>query len=198
MKQKVDLAIVFGFATIALFFTSQILILNELDYKTSLSFEDEDVIITITGDNAFLSARYGLKNYGKSESYIVSLPFASRPWDINLTFDGLPLDYSWTTMSISPEPETFDTIIFRVELEPDQKGDVLVSYKRNYELVVEEDSSSIVFRYIVGSTKSWGEPLIFAHFEFWLQGNESDTLLESRDYTNWMPTETFLFFEYLL
>ncbi len=198
MKQKVDLAIVFGFATIALFFTSQILIINELNPKTALSFEDEDVIIAITGDNASLLARYGLKNYGELDSYLISLPFASRPWDINLTFNGLPLDYSWTTMMLSSEPETFDTIIFRVELEPGQKGDVLVSYKRNYDLVEEEDSSSIVFRYIVGSTKSWGEPLIFAHFEFWLQENESDTLLESRDYTNWLPTETFLFFEYLL
>jgi len=198
MNKKIDLAIVFGFATIALFFTSQILIINELDHKTGLSFEDEDVIITITGDNAFLSARYGLRNYGNLESYIVSLPFASRPWDINLTFNGLPLDYSWTTTRILPEPETFDAIIFRIELEPNQKGDVLVSYKRNYDLVEEEDSSSIVFRYIVGSTKSWGEPLIFAHFEFWLQGTESDTLLESRDYTDWMPTETYLFFEYML
>ncbi len=198
MKKKVDLGIVFGFVTIALFFTSQLLIINELGFKTGLSFEDEDVIITITGDNAFLSARYGLKNFGELDFYIISLPFASRPWDINLTFNGLPLDYSWITSRISSEPEIFDTILFRVEIEPNQKGDVLVSYKRNYDLVVAEDSSSIVFRYIVGSTKSWGEPLNFAHFEFWLQGNESDTLLESRDYIDWMPTETFLFFEYLL
>lgn len=198
MNKKVNLVIVFGFATIALFFISQLLIINELGSKTSLSFEDEDVIITITGDNAFLSARYGLKNYGNLDSYLISLPFASRPWDINLSFNGLSLDYSWVTSRISPEQEIFDTILFRVEIEPNQEGDVLVSYKRDYDLVVSGDSSSIVFRYIVGSTKSWGEPLNFAHFEFWLQGNESDTLLESRDYTTWMPTETFLFFEYLL
>jgi len=196
MAKKNNLVIVLGFTTIFFILISQILLIDQLSGKNSLSFEDEDVIITLTGDDALFTARYGLKNYGMSNSFVISLPFASRPWDINLTFNGISLEYSWMSSIVPPETEVFDTIIFRVNIEPNQEGDILVSYKRNYSIIIENEITSIIYRYIVGSTRSWNAPLIFAHFEFWLQEGSIKTLLESRDYTNWLPTETFLYFRY--
>ena len=196
MNKNVSIIFITIFSVTILLAFSQIIIITELSQKTGLSFENEDVIITIDGDYAFFTARYGLKNYGNNSAFLISLPFASRPWDINLTFNGEQIEYFWTSSFLPPENELFDAIAFQVLLGPNQEGDVLISYYRNYEIIVEDDAPTILYKYIVGSTRSWNSPLKFAHFEFWLQELDSKTLLDSRDYTNWMPTETFLYFKY--
>lgn len=198
MNKKFTVTIIIFILIIALFATIQILILNEINEKSGLSFTDEDVIITVNSTIGHVYARYGLYNYGELTSYWILLPFASRPWDINLTLDGIPLDYSWTISDVPPEIEKFDTISFKVEVPVGEQSNILVSYYRNYELKEENSEQTIVFRYIVGSTRSWFEPLNFAHFEFWFLENEVKTIIDSRDFYNWMPEETFLYFEYQL
>ncbi|MBN1328369.1 MAG: hypothetical protein JXA54_02740 [Candidatus Heimdallarchaeota archaeon] len=176
----------------ALTFTS--LFLMKYINNNGLSFIDEDVIITINGTIANFYARYALVNHANIISYTISLPFAMKPWDINLTIRGDSIPYFWTKTKINQESELFDAINFKVAIYTNEKLDVEVSYNRNYETFWEDEIEYGLYRYIVGSTKSWGEPLNFAHFELWKQNNTSKTLLESRDYTNWMPSETFLYF----
>jgi hypothetical protein len=168
------------------------LIFRELTTKSNLSFTDEDVIITINDTIAEFYARYALRNYGEIANYWIVLPFALKPWDVNVSIDNKLLDFSWTKSMVNPEPEIFDAIRFEVDIDFNEKLDVEVQYKRDYEILPENESRG-VFRYIVGSTKSWGKPLNFAHFELW-KIDGSKIMLESRDYYNWMPTETFLYF----
>jgi len=196
VNKKFTVLIIIFVLIIALFTTIQILVLNEISEKSGLSFTDEDVIITVNTTIGYVYARYGLYNYGELTSYWILLPFASKPCDINLTLDGIPIDYSWTLSDVPPEIEKFDTISFKVEVPVGEQSNILVSYYRNYELKEENSKQTIVFRYIVGSTRSWFEPLKFAHFEFWFEENEVKTIIESRDFYNWMPEETFLYFEY--
>jgi len=177
-------------------FTSLFLIKNI--NHSGLSFTDEDVIITINGTIANFYARYALKNYENITSYTISLPFAMKPWNINLTIKGEPITYYWLKTRIDLEPEIFDAIGFKVGIQLNEKLNVEVTYNRNYETFWENGTEHGLYRYIVGSTRSWGEPLDFAHFELWKQNNSSKTLLESRDYTNWMPSETFLYFVFNL
>jgi len=173
-------------------FTSLFLIKNI--NQSGLSFTDEDVIITINGTIANFYARYALENHENISSYTISLPFAMKPWNINLTIKGEPIPYYWIKTRIDSESEIFDAISFKVGIQLNEKLDVEVTYNRNYETFWENETENGLYRYIVGSTRSWGEPLDFAHFELWKQNNLSKTLLESRDYTNWMPAETFLYF----
>ncbi|NHJ38932.1 MAG: hypothetical protein FK731_02785 [Asgard group archaeon] len=168
------------------------LVLRELASKSDLSFTDEDVIITINGSIAEFYARYALRNYGEVTNYMIILPFALKPWDVNVSINNELISYAWTRSMVDPEPEIFDAIRFDVNINYNEKLDVIVQYKRNYEIMPENESKG-VFRYIVGSTKSWSKPLNFAHFELW-KIETSKILLESRDYYNWMPTETFLYF----
>ena len=198
MDKKYIIPIVFAILIIGIFITAEVLIIRNWNRRGSLSFTDEDVIITIDDEDASFYARYGLKNYGDLNSYTISLPFALKPWDINLTLDGEPLEYSWTKSYVDPEPELFDTIFFHIDIEPMESKNVIVTYKRDYEIVQENNSNVILFRYIVGSTRSWGESLDFAHFEFWWEEDSAKTLIEERDYTNWFPEETFLYFKYAI
>ncbi|NHJ84022.1 MAG: hypothetical protein FK734_01085 [Asgard group archaeon] len=164
--------------------------------KNNLSFTDEDVIITINGTLANFHARYALENHDTITSYTITLPFAMKPWDINLTIQGESISYSWTKAQIKDEAEIFDAIRFTVNIQENEKLNVEVTYNRDFETFWENGTEFGLYRYIVGSTKSWGEPLDFAHFELWKQDNSTKELLESRDYTNWMPIETFLYFTF--
>jgi hypothetical protein len=170
------------------------LIFNEFNKKTGLFFTDEDVIISINGTIAEFYARYAIYNSAEFTNYLIRLPFALKPWDIDLYFNDEPLEFYWTSIRVDPEPGLFDAIAFEIIIERYQKLDVEVYYKRNYEEVMVNETTKGLYRYIVGSTKSWGEPLNYAHFELRNISNETDVLLETRDYTDWMPEETFLFF----
>ncbi len=178
--------------------TTQVLIMRELSLKQGLSFTDEDVIITVNETIAKFYARYAIKNYEKTTNYWISLPFALKPWDINLTINDEALDYSWTESYVEPEPIPFDAITFQVEIAEGEKLDIEVSYYRNYESIFENNTQYGLFRYIVGSTRSWDQPLNFAHFELWQEAGSIKTLIETRDYTNWYPSETFLYFYFEL
>ena len=196
MDKKIIFTTIIGILIISSFLVIQFLVINELETKRGLSFTDEDVIITANSTIAQVYARYGMHNYGELTSYWIILPFASRPWGINLTLDNNPLEYSWTTSTVQPETEIFDAITFRVDIPEDEYANIIVSYYRNYEIQEIEGEQKIVFRYIVGSTRSWHEPLNYAHFEFWFKENNEKSLIDSRDYYDWLPEVTFLYFEY--
>lgn len=68
-------------------------------------------------------------------------------------------------VKVYPESEFFDAIIFEVDIDKKEKLDVEVSYFRDYETIVENNTQFGFFRYIVSSTRSWDRPLNFAHFE---------------------------------
>ncbi|NHJ48553.1 MAG: hypothetical protein FK733_12280 [Asgard group archaeon] len=170
------------------------LVFHELNMNRGLSFTDEDVIITINGTIAEFYARYALVNYEEISTYLIRLPFALKPWDIDLYFNNELLNFIWTSIRVDPEPGYFDAIAFEVNIPRYQKLDVEVYYKRNYEEVTVNETLKGLYRYIVGSTRSWGKPLNFAHFELWEVENSTKIPLESRDYTNWLPEETFLYF----
>ncbi|NHJ31887.1 MAG: hypothetical protein FK732_03400 [Asgard group archaeon] len=179
---------------LSLTITLQSLVIFELGKNTGLMFADEDVIITVNETFASFYARYAVKNYEEVTNYRIALPFALKPWDINLTVNDEPIDYTWTYSYVEPESLPFDTIWFNIQIEKNEKLDIEVSYYRDFEVVEENGTQYGLFRYIVGSTKSWGRALDFAHFEFWQEKNSTKTLLETRDYYNWMPEETFLYF----
>ncbi|MHA1211449.1 MAG: hypothetical protein ACTSSH_03215 [Candidatus Heimdallarchaeota archaeon] len=189
------IVIIFSFAFII---GIQTLILNEFEFRSGMSFTDEDVIITINGTIAEFYARYTLQNYSNQSTYSIQLPFALKPWNITLKLDGEPLTYFWTKSQIYPEPEIFDTIVFEVTILEGQKSNIEVTYFRNYEIIHDDSTELGLFRYIVGSTRSWGEPLDFAHFELWQYINSTKTHLETRHYINWLPQETFLYFYFEL
>jgi hypothetical protein len=169
------------------------LILTEFSKKTGLHFTDEDVFIYINDTIAYFYARYALKNYGEITQYRISLPFALKPWNITLLFNEQELVFTWSKIKLESEPMLYDAIYFDVDIAKNQKLDIEVYYQRNYEVVEIDNTTKGLYRYIVGSTRSWGHPLIFAHFEFYKITTEP-VLLEERHYTNWYPKETFLYF----
>lgn len=199
MKKTIETITVFTFSIIFVIIIAQFIFINNLVVYNSLSFENEDVIITVNEENANFYARYGMKNYGKSESYMIILPFALKPWNVSVLIDEETIDFVWTYSYVEPELEIFDAIIFEIEIDEMESKDIEVTYQRDFELITENSSEKIVYRYIVGSTRTWLKPLNYAHFEFWFEseiGNKQ--LVDTRDYSHWMPVETFLIFEYLL
>ncbi len=179
---------------LSLTITLQSLVIFELGKKSGLVFADEDVIITVNETNASFYARYAVKNYDEVTNYWIALPFALKPWDVNLTINNIPSDFYWTITYVDSEPLPFEAIRFKVQIEKNQKLDIEVNYFRNFEIVEENSTEYGLFKYIVGSTRSWSQPLEFAHFEFWQEKASIKTLLETRDFYNWMPEETFLYF----
>lgn len=192
MKRERISFLIIAILIVSSFMLIEGLIFRELSSKSNLLFTDEDVIITINNTIAEFYARYAIRNYGEITNYLIVLPFALKPWDVNISINNQLIDYVWTKTMVNPEPEIFEAIRFKVNIDYNEKLDVEVQYKRNYEILSENESRG-VFRYIVGSTKSWGKPLNFAHFELW-KIKATKILLESRDYYNWMPIETFLYF----
>jgi hypothetical protein len=193
MKREILTISLISVLILSLTITLQSLIIFELGKGQGLAFTDEDVIITVNETKAQFYARYAIKNYEEITNYWISLPFALKPWDINLSINDVPIDYTWTYSYVNPEPDPFDAIRFNVQIEKNEKLDIIVSYYRDFE-IDEENATQGLFRYIVGSTRSWGSALDFAHFEFWQDESSTITLLETRDYYNWLPEETFLFF----
>jgi hypothetical protein len=116
------------------------LIFRELTTKSNLTFTDEDVIITINDTIAEFYARYAIRNYGEITNYLIVLPFALKPWDVNVSIDNELLDFSWTKSMVDPEPEIFDAIRFEVDINYNEKLDVEVHYKRDYEILPENET----------------------------------------------------------
>lgn len=173
---------------------SQTLIFYQLSPTRDLDFCDEDIIITFNGSIANVYARYGLKNRGNKNNYPIILPFASKPWNINLTFGGQQLDYIWTFYTI--EDQKFSAISFQINISKGKSESVYVCYKRSFEIYERDNQTFGRFKYLVGSTQSWGEPLDFAHFEFWKTKNDEKQLLDIFDYENWLPEELYIIYEF--
>lgn len=183
---------------LSLTITLQSLVIFELGNKSGLVFADEDVIIIVNETIARFYARYAVMNYEEVSNYWIALPFALKPWDINLTINNISSDYYWTVSYVDSEPIPFDAIRFKVQIEKNQKLDIEVNYFRNFEIIEENSTEYGLFRYIVGSTRSWSQPLDFAHFEFWQEKDSIKIHLETRDFYNWMPEETFLYFYFTI
>ncbi|MHA1531844.1 MAG: hypothetical protein ACTSR6_07585, partial [Candidatus Heimdallarchaeota archaeon] len=179
---------------LSLTITLQSLVIFELSKKSGLVFADEDVIITVNETIASFYARYAVMNYDEVTNYWIALPFALKPWDISLSINNISSDYYWTISYVDSEPLPFEAIRFKVQIEKNQKLDIVVNYFRNFEIIEENSTEYGLFKYIVGSTRSWSQPLDFAHFEFWQEKASIKTQLETRDFYNWMPEETFLYF----
>ncbi|NHJ84680.1 MAG: hypothetical protein FK734_04415 [Asgard group archaeon] len=194
MRKSYTFFAVMGIIILGATITSEILIVHELSKKSGLIFYDEDIIIYVNSTIAYVEARYGLRNYDELTNYWINLPFALQPWDINITANNQSLDYSWKQIEIHPDYGIFPAIQFNIYVEKSEKIDVLVSYYRNFDIVTVNSSEKGLFRYIVGSTWSWNNPLVYSHFELWQGIGEPQTLLETRTYNNWMPTDFFLYF----
>ena len=180
----------------SLTFTMQIIVINELSQKTGLQFVDEDLIFTINGTIASVNARYAMLNHETNNHFWISLPFAKKPWNVSLSFNGEALGFIWSTMKLLDYPTYFDCIIFQINLEQHVKADVIVTYERLFDVIIEDDTTTGSLEYIVGSTNSWDYPLEFAHFELWQYNDTVLNHLETRDFTNWWPTEMFLTFNF--
>jgi hypothetical protein len=194
MKRNQKIAIVFIVLIFSLTFTMQILVINQFSQKQGLQFVDEDLYFTINGTIASVNARYALLNHETSNQYWISLPFAERPWNVSLSFNGEALGFVWSIMKLPDHPTYFDCIIFRVTIEQYEKADVIVTYERLFDVITMEEPDMGSLKYIVGSTLLWDYPLEFAHFELWQYNNTELNLLETRDFTNWWPDEMFLTF----
>ncbi len=194
MKREILVISLASILILSLTITLQSLVIFELGKKSGLVFADEDVIITVNETIASFYARYAVKNYDEVTNYWIALPFTLKPWDINLTINDVSSDYYWTVSYVDSEPLPFDAIRFKVQIEKNQKLDIKVKYFRNFEIIEENSTEYGLFRYLVGSTRSWSQPLDFAHFEFWQENDSIKTHLETRDFYNWMPEETFLYF----
>ncbi len=194
MKREILVISMASILILSLTITLQSLVIFELSKKSGLVFADEDVIITVNETIASFYARYAVMNYDEVTNYWIALPFALKPWNINLTINNISTDYYWTVSYVDSEPLPFDAIRFKVQIEKNQKLDIEVNYFRNFEIIEENSTEYGLFKYIVGSTKSWSQPLDFAHFEFWQEKDSIKTLLETRDFYTWMPEETFLYF----
>lgn len=194
MKREILVISLASILILSLTITLQSLVIFELSKKSGLVFADEDVIITVNETIASFYARYAVMNYDEVTNYWIALPFALKPWNINLTINNISSDYYWTVSHVDSEPLPFDAIRFKVQIEKNQKLDIEVNYFRNFEIIEENSTEYGLFKYIVGSTKSWSQPLDFAHFEFWQEKDSIKTLLETRDFYTWMPEETFLYF----
>ncbi len=194
MKREILVISLASILILSLTITLQSLVIFELSKKSGLVFADEDVIITVNETIASFYARYAVMNYDEVTNYWIALPFALKPWNINLTINNISTDYYWTVSYVDSEPLPFDAIRFKLQIEKNQKLDIEVSYFRNFEIIEENSTEYGLFKYIVGSTKSWSQPLDFAHFEFWQEKDSIKTLLETRDFYTWMPEETFLYF----
>lgn len=196
MKKEQKIAVSLIVIIFSLTFTTQILVINQLSQKHGLQFVDEDLYFTINGTIASVNARYALLNHETTNKYWISLPFAMKPWNISLSFNGESLGYIWFVTNLPDYPAYFDCIIFQVTIEQYQKADVIVTYERLFDEITTEESDMGSLKYIVGSTLLWYYPLEFAHFELWQYNNTELNLLETRDFTNWWPDEMFLTFTF--
>jgi len=196
MKKNQKIAIALIVVIFSLTFTMQILVINELSQKSGLQFVDEDLIFTVNGTIASVSARYAMLNHETNNNFWISLPFAKKPWNISLSFNGEALGFIWSTMKLPDHSTYFDCIIFQINLEQHVKADVIVTYERLFDVIIEDDTTTGSLKYIVGSTNSWDYPLEFAHFELWQYNDTVLNHLETRDFTNWWPTEMFLTFNF--
>ncbi|MCK5184784.1 MAG: hypothetical protein KAQ95_10795, partial [Candidatus Heimdallarchaeota archaeon] len=179
MKREMLVISLASILILSLTITLQSLVIFELGKKSGLVFADEDVIITVNETNASFYARYAVKNYDDVTNYWIALPFALKPWDVNLTINNIPSDFYWTITYVDSEPLPFEAIRFKVQIEKNQKLVIEVNYFRNFEIVEENSTEYGLFKYIVGSTRSWSQPLEFAHFELWQEKASIKTLLET-------------------
>ncbi|MBD3190393.1 MAG: hypothetical protein GF308_07100 [Candidatus Heimdallarchaeota archaeon] len=194
MGREEIISIIIGCFILLLAAISQTLIFIELSPISNLDFCDEDIIVTFNGSIANVYARYGLKNRGDQNNYPIILPFASKPWNINLTLDGEHLDYYWTSHLV--EEQEFSAISFRVNISKGETRDVNVIYERFFEIYEKDSQTFGRFKYLVGTTKSWGEPLDYAHFEFWTIKNDEKQLLDTFDFENWLPDYLYMIYEF--
>ncbi|MHA1124068.1 MAG: hypothetical protein ACTSO7_04535 [Candidatus Heimdallarchaeota archaeon] len=177
-------------------FTMQILVITELSQKSGLQFVDEDLIFTVNGTIASVNARYAMLNHETNNQFLISLPFAKKPWNVSLSFNGEALGFIWSVTKLPDYPTYFDCINFQIDLEQNEKADIVVTYERLFDVITEDDPDTGSLKYIVGSTQSWDYPLEFAHFELWQYNGTELNLLETRHFTNWWPPEMFLIFTF--
>ncbi|MEA2069783.1 MAG: hypothetical protein U9O98_00680, partial [Asgard group archaeon] len=124
---------------------------------------------------------------------------ARKPWNITLRTAEYLMDFSWGTYYSRKVDILFSAIVFNVTIEKNQRKDIYIDYQRNYSIVgVNKSITTGKFRYIVGSTESWGKALKFSHFEIWINEPIGKKMAEVRHYRNWMPQDFYEQFTFTL